>query len=131
MDAGGLTYDETFTINLTNANEAPTGADATVMINEDTSHTLTTANFGFSDVDAGDSLSAVRIDTIPTAGSLTLSGMAVTAGQIVTVADITSGNSRLSRPPLMPMGQGMQTSPSPYATATMRMMLRPICSPLM
>ncbi|MBK9947788.1 MAG: DUF4347 domain-containing protein [Nitrospira sp.] len=91
-DSGGLTYDETFTINVTNVNEAPTGADATVTINEDTSHILTTANFGFSDVDAGDSLSAVRIDTIPTAGSLTLSGMAVTVGQVVTVADITAGN---------------------------------------
>ena len=91
-DAGGATYDETVTINLTNVNEAPTGADATITINEDTAHTLTTANFGFSDVDAGDSLSAVRIDTIPTAGTLTLSGVAVTAGQVITVADITVGN---------------------------------------
>ena len=91
-DAGGLTYDETFTINLTNVNEAPTGADATITINEDTSHTLTSANFGFSDVDAGDSLSAVRIDALPGAGSLTLSGVAVTAGQVITVADITAGN---------------------------------------
>ncbi|HBR50076.1 MAG TPA: hypothetical protein DEA71_08315, partial [Nitrospira sp.] len=91
-DGGGLTYDETFTINLTNANEAPTGADATVTINEDSSHILTTANFGFSDVDAGDSLSAVRIDTLPTAGTMTLSGVAVTAGQVITVADITAGN---------------------------------------
>jgi VCBS repeat-containing protein len=91
-DSGGLTYDEMFTINLTNVNETPTGADATITITEDTSHTLTTANFGFSDVDAGDSLSAVRIDTLPGAGSLTLSGGAVTAGQVVTVADITAGN---------------------------------------
>jgi hypothetical protein len=91
-DSGGLTYDETFTINLTNVNETPTGADATVTINEDTSHTLTTANFGFSDVDAGDSLSAVRIDSLPGAGSLTLSGVTVTAGQVITVAEITAGN---------------------------------------
>jgi VCBS repeat-containing protein len=91
-DAGGLIYDETFTINLTNVNEAPTGADATVTISEDTSHTLTTANFGFSDVDTGDSLSVVRIDTLPTAGSLTLSGVAVTAGQVIAVSDITGGH---------------------------------------
>jgi VCBS repeat-containing protein len=90
-DSGGQSYTETFTINLTNVNEAPTGADATVTISEDTSHTLTTANFGFSDVDAGDSLSAVRIDTLPTAGTLTLSGVAVTAGQVVSAADITAG----------------------------------------
>ncbi len=91
-DSGGLTYDEIFTINLTNVNEAPTGADATVTINEDSSHILTTANLGFGDVDAGDSLSAVRIDTLPGAGSLTLSGVAVTAGQVITMADITAGN---------------------------------------
>ncbi|MBS0172305.1 MAG: cadherin domain-containing protein, partial [Nitrospira sp.] len=91
-DAGGLTYDETFTINLTDVNDAPTGTDATVTISEDTSHTLTTANFGFSDADAGDSFSAVRIDTLPTAGTLRLSGVAVTAGQVISVADVTAGN---------------------------------------
>ncbi|MCS6288724.1 MAG: DUF4347 domain-containing protein [Nitrospira sp.] len=91
-DSGGLTYDEAFAINLTNVNEAPAGADPTITISEDTAHTLTTANFGFSDVDAGDSLSAVRIDTLPSVGSLTLSGVAVTAGQVVSVADLTAGN---------------------------------------
>ncbi len=91
-DSGGLTYTEAFQINLTDVNEAPSGANATVTLNEDTAHTLAAANFGFSDVDAGDSLSAVRIDTLPAAGSLTLSGVAVRAGQVVTVADITAGN---------------------------------------
>ena len=91
-DSGGLTYDEAFTINLTNVNEVPTGADATVTINEDTPRTLTAANFGFSDVDAGDTLSAVRIDSVPTAGNLTLSGVAVTAGQVISAANITAGN---------------------------------------
>ena len=89
-DRGGLTYDETFTINLTNVNEAPSGTNATVTITEDTAHVLTAANFGFSDVDAGDALSAVRIDTLPTAGTLTLSGTAVTAGQVITTADLAA-----------------------------------------
>jgi VCBS repeat-containing protein len=91
-DRGGLTYQETFTINLTNVNDAPTGTTATVTFPEDTSHTFTSTNFGFSDADAGDSFSAVRIDTVPTAGRLTLSGVAVTAGQVVSVADLTAGN---------------------------------------
>ncbi|MGQ0555786.1 MAG: cadherin domain-containing protein [Nitrospiraceae bacterium] len=90
-DSGGQSHTEQFTINLTNVNEGPTGADVAVTLSEDTAHTLTTANFGFSDVDAGDTLSAVRIDTLPTAGTLTLSGVAVTAGQVVTAADITAG----------------------------------------
>jgi len=42
-DRGGLTYDETFTINLTNVNEAPSGTNATVTITEDTAHVLTSA----------------------------------------------------------------------------------------
>jgi VCBS repeat-containing protein len=91
-DSGGLTYDETFMITLINVNEAPTGTNATVAINEDTSHILTTANFGFIDVDVGDTMSAVRIDGLPSAGTLTLSGIAVTSGQVVTIADITAGN---------------------------------------
>ncbi|TKB94484.1 MAG: hypothetical protein E8D40_00970, partial [Nitrospira sp.] len=91
-DSGGQSYDETFTINLTNVNEGPTGTDATLTLTEDTPQALTAANFGFSDVDAGDSLSAVRIDTLPTAGALTLSGVAVTAGQVIAVSDITDGN---------------------------------------
>ncbi|HMZ53303.1 MAG TPA: cadherin-like domain-containing protein [Nitrospira sp.] len=91
-DRGGLTYDETFTITVTNVNEAPAGTNATVTINEDTTQTFTTANFGFSDVDAGDSFSAVRIETLPTAGTLTLSGTAVTAGQVITTADVAAGN---------------------------------------
>uniref|UniRef100_UPI00117E0851 beta strand repeat-containing protein n=1 Tax=Nitrospira cf. moscoviensis SBR1015 TaxID=96242 RepID=UPI00117E0851 len=91
-DAGGLTHNQTVTINLTNINEAPAGADATITINEDMAYALTIVNFGFSDVDAGDSLSAVRIDSLPAAGTLTLSGTSVTAGQIISVADITAGN---------------------------------------
>ncbi len=91
-DRGGLTYDETFTINVTNVNEAPMGPDATLTLNEDTARPLTVADFGFSDVDAGDSLSAVRIDRLPGAGSLTLSGVNVTAGQVIAVADITAGS---------------------------------------
>lgn len=91
-DGSGAVGTQAISVSVTNVNEGPTGADATITINEDTSHTLTTANFGFSDVDAGDSLSAVRIDTLPTAGSLTLSGVAVTAGQVVSAADITAGH---------------------------------------
>ncbi len=91
-DSGGLTYAEMFTITVTNVNEAPTGADITITIDEDTSHTMTVANFGFSDADAGESLSAVRLDSVPSAGTLTLSGVAVMAGHVVSVADITAGN---------------------------------------
>ncbi|MGC4098032.1 MAG: cadherin domain-containing protein [Nitrospira sp.] len=91
-DSGGLTYTQSFTINVTNVNEAPTGTDVTIWINEDTMHTLTTTNFGFSDVDVGDSLNTVRIDTLPLAGVLTLSGVDVMANQIITLVDIVAGD---------------------------------------
>jgi hypothetical protein len=79
-------------ITVTPANDAPDGADATVATAVDTPYTLTAANFGFTDGDAGDTLAAVRIDALPAAGTLTLSGSAITAGQLVAVADINAGN---------------------------------------
>ena len=89
-DNGGLTYDESLTINVANVNDAPAGTNNAVTTNEDTAYTFTTADFGFSDAD-GNSLLAVKITTLPGAGSLTLNGVAVTTGQFVTAANITSG----------------------------------------
>src|SRR6185295_3172820 len=91
---GSLTASTTSSVNITPVNDAPTGADATLTATEDTPLTLSAANFGFSDVDTGDTLGAVRIDTVATAGTLqydttgTGTWAAVTAGQVVSVADI-------------------------------------------
>jgi trimeric autotransporter adhesin len=83
----------TMTLNVTAVNDAPAGTDNTVTVNEDASYTFTAANFGFSDAsDApANNFSAVKITTIPGAGSLTLNGVAVTAGQSITKADIDAG----------------------------------------
>ena len=74
-------------------NDPPTGADATVATTEDTPFSLTVADFGFSDPNdsPGDSLVAVTITSLPTNGTLLLSGVAVSAGQSVAVADISAG----------------------------------------
>ena len=50
-------------------------------------------DFGFSDTadSPADTLLAVRITTVPVAGTLTDNGVAVTAGQFVTLADIGGG----------------------------------------
>ncbi len=72
------------------SNVAPTGTDKTVTINEDIAYTLSAADFGFSDVNVGDSLSAVRIDKLPIVGSLTLGGVGISVGQVVAAASITS-----------------------------------------
>lgn len=71
-------------------NTLPSGTDKTITINEDNAYTLNAADFGFADVDVGDSLSSVRIDSLPVAGSITLNGLAVTVGQEIAVADIVS-----------------------------------------
>lgn len=73
-------------------NVAPTGANATLTGAEDVSLVLAAGNFGFSDANALDALSAVRIDGLPAVGTLFLSGVAVTAGQVVGVSDINAGN---------------------------------------
>ncbi|MGE4350056.1 MAG: Ig-like domain-containing protein, partial [Candidatus Berkiella sp.] len=81
----------TLTFNVTPTNDLPTTANQTVSTNEDTAYSFTTADFNFSDID-GDSLSQIRINSLPVNGSLTLSGVAVALNQIISAADITAGN---------------------------------------
>ncbi|MEC7028244.1 MAG: Ig-like domain-containing protein, partial [Pseudomonadota bacterium] len=90
---GGVDLDQsanTMTIDVTPVNDEPAGADNTVTTLEDVGYTFSTTDFGFTDAIDGDSLQAVVITTIPTNGTLTLNGVAVTAGQTIAVADITS-----------------------------------------
>ena len=68
-------------------NAAPAGTDATLTINEDAPRTLTAADFGFSDAD-GNTLLAVRITTLPTAGTLALNGVPVVAGDTIPVGSL-------------------------------------------
>jgi hypothetical protein len=69
-------------------NNLPTGADTIVAMLEDASYALGAADFGFSDLDGGDTLQAVRIDSLPLAGTLKLSNVGVTEGQVIAVADL-------------------------------------------
>ncbi len=78
-------------INVIAVNDAPSGADKTITLNEDTTVTLTAADFGFSDLLDGNALAAVKLTTVPAAGTFTLNGLAVAAGTTVSVADINSG----------------------------------------
>src|SRR5205085_1284292 len=94
---GGVDLDasaNTITVNVTSVNDAPAGANKAVTVLEDASYTFAASDFGFSDPNdaAANALSAVKISTLPAAGSLKLSGVAVTAGQLVSAADIAAGN---------------------------------------
>src|SRR5207247_1235992 len=94
---GGVDLDpvaRTMTVNVTSVNDAPVGTDTTVTTLEETAFTFSTAHFGFTDPGDGgaNSLSAVRITTLPTAGLLALSGVAVTAGHPFSALIRASGN---------------------------------------
>ena len=70
-------------------NTPPSASNGTVTTNEDTPHTFTASEFSFSDTD-GDTLSNVRIVTLPASGkgTLALSGTPVTANQVVAATAI-------------------------------------------
>ena len=110
---GGVDTDpnpKTMTIDVPEVNHAPTGTSNTVTTLEDTAYTFKTADFGFSDPNdnPANTLKAVEITTVPTAGTLADNGTAVTAGQFVPVADIT-GNKLVLTPTATYYG-------SPYAS---------------
>ena len=84
----------TMTVNVTDVNHAPTstGGAVTMSVLAGPSLAFATANFNFSDIDAGDTLQAVKVTSLPTNGTLSLSASAVTLDQVVDVADIAAGN---------------------------------------
>src|SRR5207344_825757 len=93
---GGVDLDQspnTITVNVTSVNDAPAGTDKTITTLEDTTYTFTAADFGITDLNdnPANALSAVKISTLPAAGSLKDNGVAVTAGQFVSVSDISAG----------------------------------------
>ncbi|MFN3826116.1 MAG: cadherin domain-containing protein [Micavibrio sp.] len=73
-------------------NIAPVGTATSLTTIEDNNLVLATGHFGYTDANNLDALSSVRIDSLPSAGTLLLSGVSVIAGQVITVANIAAGN---------------------------------------
>lgn len=73
---------------------APAGTDKTLTTNEDTALTIATADFGFTDPNdaPADSFSQVTIATLPAAGTLKKAGAAISAGAVITVAELGNGD---------------------------------------
>ncbi|MGH6649067.1 DUF4347 domain-containing protein, partial [Aquabacterium sp.] len=93
---GGVNLDatpRTMTVDVTAVNDAPVGTNTTVTTLEDTAYTFSAADFGFTDPNdtPANTLSGVKITALPATGSLTLNGVAVTAGQVISAANIASG----------------------------------------
>src|SRR5262249_5752966 len=82
---------KTFTVLLTNLNEAPSGADKAFTIDEDATLVFATADFGFTDTSdsPANNLQVVEITTLPPSGTLFDNGVPVTTGQFVAAAAIT------------------------------------------
>ena len=76
---GGVDLDQsanTITVDVTSVNDAPAGANNTVTTLEDTDYTFATIDFGFTDPNdsPANTLAAVKIATLPGAGTLSVTG---------------------------------------------------------
>ena len=113
-DAEFATASATVTVTVTSVNDAPSGANATVVTNEDTAYLFTAADFGLTDSHDSppNGLESVVVATLPSVGALTLDGSAVQAGDEIAAADISSGKLQF-KPALNGNGTG-------YATFTFR-----------
>jgi VCBS repeat-containing protein len=93
-NGGSNTY--AVSIDITPVNDAPSGTDGTVSVNEDSTYLFQPGDFGFSDShdSPADNLLNVLITTLPTAGTLEYQGTPVTAGQAIAATDIVNGKLR-------------------------------------
>ena len=73
-------------------NDAPQGADNTVVTNEDTAYTFKATDFGYSDPVDLDNFAAITVDSIPESGELALNGEIVSPGQLITITAINAGD---------------------------------------
>ncbi|MBN0989546.1 beta strand repeat-containing protein, partial [Amphritea pacifica] len=81
---GGTTTNSnaTGTGTITDDDHIPDAVNSSASTLEDTTLTFSAADFGFSDADAGNSLQAVRIESLPTDGTLFFNGVEITAANL-------------------------------------------------
>jgi Ca2+-binding RTX toxin-like protein len=90
----------TFTLNVTSVNDAPTTADNSLTTEENIDLVFTANDYTFTDVDTGDTLQAIRIDTLPSDGTVYVDannnsivdiGETLTPGNSVTLDTLNAG----------------------------------------
>ena len=110
---GGINRDQTantITFNVTPVsyaiNSAPSGADTTITITENTPYTFSVADFGFTDPNdsPADGFQSVTITALPLDGTLTLNGTPVQAGDSIILPQTGAGTA--SFPASVPFGTG-------------------------
>jgi hypothetical protein len=90
---GGTDLDpsaNTMTLDVIPVNDPPAGIDKVLKTLEGVAYVFTATDFGFSDVD-GNTFFEVKITTLPSHGTLTINGTAVTMGSVISKADIDLG----------------------------------------
>ncbi|HEV7658558.1 MAG TPA: Ig-like domain-containing protein, partial [Allosphingosinicella sp.] len=86
------TDSDSIAVSITAINDAPSGTNATITLNEDAARTLTQADFGFGDPAEGHGFAGVVIATLPTNGTLLLNGAALLVAEtFVTAAQLADG----------------------------------------
>jgi VCBS repeat-containing protein len=90
---GDKTDSQTIHVTVNEVNAAPSGADKTITTDENVPITFSGADFGLTDPNdtPANTLSAVKIGTLPAVGTLKLDGTAVVADQEITAADLGAG----------------------------------------
>ncbi|HVQ08965.1 MAG TPA: Ig-like domain-containing protein [Allosphingosinicella sp.] len=86
------TDSDSVAVTIAAINDAPSGTSVAITLDEDTSRTLTQADFGFSDAVEGDGFGGVVIATLPANGILLLNGAALLVAEtFVTAAQLAAG----------------------------------------
>lgn len=102
---GGVDLDptpNTFTFNVVAVNDPPAGIDRTVALSTDANYTFVPSDFPFTDPNDSpvNTLAGVLIHTLPlpTSGVLSLSGLPVVPGTIISLANLAADQFRYSPP---------------------------------
>lgn len=99
----------TLLVSVSAVNDPPVAVDNAVAVTTNTTHIFSSVDFPFTDVES-DAIVSITVVTLPVTGSLTLNGTSVTAGQVITAANLIN----LVYTPLT-NGYG-----TPYATFTFK-----------
>ena len=89
---GSFTANTTFNFTVNAVNDVPTSAGGSVNLNATDSKTFSAGDFTFADADPLDTLGAIQLTSLPTNGTLTFNGTAISAGSnpVIALADIGS-----------------------------------------
>ncbi len=87
-DTAGATHIEDITINITDANDAPTAIEDQLATHEDEPIVV---RFRGADMDAADQVEQIRIDALPLHGQLMLNDRALAVGDEISASDADNG----------------------------------------